>query len=149
MASSSPLLALYFASSWCPDCTGVTPIVNHVFLKSQPQDEGKVFDLVYVSSDNDEEQLKGNVPSPKWSLVPFDSVEERANLKRHFGACASKEVEGLGMKPEDRKSGLPTLILLDCKTGKVITRDGVDDITAEGGGDAAVQKWQDLLAASS
>lgn len=145
MASTSPLLALYFASSWCPDCTGVTPVVNDVFLKSQPQEDGKVFDLVYVSSDDNEEQLKKYVPSPKWGIVPFDNVEERSNLKRHFGACASKETSVLGMKPEDRKSGIPTLILLDSKTGKVVTRDGVDDILGEGGGEAAVKKWQESV----
>ncbi|CAB9508664.1 nucleoredoxin-like [Seminavis robusta] len=144
-ASPAPILALYFASAWCPDCTGVTPVVDEVFSKKQPAD--KLFDLVYVSSDNSEEQLKGNLPSEGWGFVPFDNVEERSNLKRHFGSCAAKEVSVLEMKPEDRKSGIPTLILLEAKTGKVLTRDGVDDIMGVGGTDTAINKWKGLLPA--
>jgi hypothetical protein len=104
-----------------------------------------VFDLIYVSSDISGEQLMGNLPSADWGFVPFDSVEERSSLKRHFGACAAKEVSELGMTPEDRMSGIPTLILIEKETGKVLTRDAVDDILGAGGSEAVLQKWKELL----
>ena len=78
-------------------------------------------------------------------MVPFENVDERSNLKRHFGACAAKEVSVLEMSPEDRKSGIPTLILLQKATGKLLTRDGVDDMMADPIGAAAVQKWKEML----
>ena len=142
----TPLLGLYFAAAWCPDCTGVTPVLDKVFTQQKPP---KVFDLIYVSSDKDEAQLQGNLPSPSWGFVPFDHEQERSNLKRYFGACAAKEVALLDMKAEDRLSGIPTLILVDKKTGNIVTRDGVDDIMANnddnGGAQAAVAKWKGLL----
>ena len=141
-STSPPILALYFASSWCPDCTGVTPVLHTFFLQERAN---KLFDLVYISSDNTEEQLKNNVPSASWGVVPFENVDERSNLKRHFGACAAKEVSVLEMSPEDRKSGIPTLILLEKATGKLLTRDGVDDMMADPIGAAAVQKWKEML----
>jgi len=118
------LVGLYFAASWCPDCTGVTPVVDEVFRSAV--NDG-LMDLVYVASDTTEEQMKGYVPSG-WSAVPFEAEEERSKLKRHFGCCASKEVGPLGMKPEDRKFGIPTLILLDASSGKVVSTDGVNDV---------------------
>lgn len=149
LAKSPPLLGIFFSASWCPDCTPVTLVLNDLFVNDQPQEEEKkVFELVYVSSDRDAEQMKKYVPSPKWGVVPFEHVDERADLKRHFGACAGKETAGLGMKAEDRKSGLPTLIVLDSKTGNILTRDGVEDIMGDDDthdAKEALQKWIAML----
>jgi hypothetical protein len=52
------------------------------------------------------------------------------------------------MKPGDRKSGLPTLVVLDCKTGNVLTRDGVDDIMGDDDSHdpkEALNKWISML----
>jgi nucleoredoxin len=146
----TPILALYFASSWCPDCTGVTPKLQEICSYSKDNNNNnnqQLFDLIYVSSDYTEEQCKGNLPSSAdcWGCVPFDRVEERSNLKRHFGACAAKEMSDLGMTSEDRKSGIPTLILIDKRTGKMLTRDAVDDIEGERGSEAILQKWKEML----
>ena len=123
--------------------------MNELFVNGQPQEDNKkVFELVYVSSDQNEEQMKKYIPSPKWGFVPFDNTEERAELKRHFGACGARETSELGMKPGDRKSGLPTLVVLDCKTGNVLTRDGVDDIMGDDDSHDpkdALNKWISML----
>jgi nucleoredoxin len=137
-----PILALYFSSAWCPDCQESAPFVSKVF-KSQKEDS-KLFDLIYVSSDKDPKQMEANVDDG-WGAVPFKNEDERANIKRHFGACASKEVEPLGMKPEDRKSGIPTLILLDKKTGKTLLPDAVPDIMGETKVEDPLEKWKSLL----
>lgn len=76
----------------------------------------------------------------KWDVVPFDS-EERASLKQKFGACAGREAPELGLLgPGRRKYGIPTLILIDCKTEEVLSFDGVQDVMSG----ELLKKW-DLL----
>lgn len=62
----------------------------------------------------------------KWGYVPFES-EERAELKRKFGACAGAEVMALNMVGK-RKYGIPTLVLIDCETEEVLSFDGINDV---------------------
>mmetsp|Transcript_15316 Transcript_15316/g.20193 ORF Transcript_15316/g.20193 Transcript_15316/m.20193 type:complete len:157 (-) Transcript_15316:430-900(-) len=140
LSSSAPLLGLYFAASWCPDCTEVTPAVHKIY-ESQGESNKKVLDLVYVASDSTADQMKNYVPS-QWDVIPFDQVEERSNLKRHFGACAGKETQALGV---DRKYGIPTLIILDSSTGRVITTSGVEDVTGPDGGSQLLNRWKAML----
>jgi nucleoredoxin len=130
---TKPLLGLYFAASWCPDCTGVTPAVA-AFDKAQTPD----WNLVYISSDRTAEQMTSNVPT-EFLTVPFENVEERTELKRHFGACAGSETGPLSVQ---RKFGLPTLLVIETATGKVISTDGVGDIRK---GDAALDYWKSLM----
>lgn len=140
LSSSAPLLGLYFAASWCPDCTEVTPAVNKIY-ESQASGDTKTLDLVYVASDSTADQMKNYVPS-SWLAIPFDQVEERSNLKRHFGACAGKETEALGV---DRKFGIPTLIILESSTGRVISTSGVEDVMGPNGGEQVLDRWKAML----
>lgn len=139
-SQDSPILALYFASAWCDDCQASTPFVQEVVSK-----QNGILDLVYVSSDMDGQEMAGNLASSDWKSIPFQQQEERSNLKRHFGACASKETEGLGMKTEDRKSGIPTLLLLEKSTGNVLTRDAVSDIMGDTKVEDPYSKWKSML----
>jgi thiol-disulfide isomerase/thioredoxin len=139
-SQDSPILALYFASAWCDDCQASTPFVQEVVSK-----HNGILDLVYVSSDMDGQEMAGNLASSDWKSIPFQQQEERSNLKRHFGACASKETEGLGMKTEDRKSGIPTLLLLEKSTGNVLTRDAVSDIMGDTKVEDPYSKWKSML----
>jgi thiol-disulfide isomerase/thioredoxin len=141
-SKDSPIMALYFASAWCPDVQAVAPFVKAV-VSSQTQDD-KVVDLIYVSSDKDAAEMAGNVDD-KWQTIPFENEEERSNLKRHFGACAQKELEGLNISSEDRKHGIPTLILVNKEDGKVLTTDAVDDISGDNKLDEPLKKWKSLL----
>jgi nucleoredoxin len=135
----APLLGLYFAASWCPDCTAATAAIG-TFASANKND----LQVVYISSDSSETQLKEYVPS-SYLVVPFDCEEERADLKRYFGACAAKEREPLGMTPEERKFGIPTLIVLERATGRVATSGGVEAIM-ESNGESVVDKWKSMLA---
>lgn len=146
-----PILALYFASSWCPDCQQSAPFVTKIYNSQQEQegDSKKLFDLMYVSSDRTKSEMEENLSStPNWLYVPFDNEEERSDLKRHFGACASKEVSMLGMKPEDRKSGIPTLLLIEKKTEQILTSDGISDIMGNTKVDDPLTKWSSQLSSS-
>jgi nucleoredoxin len=139
LQGDAPLFGLYFAASWCPDCTAATAAVG-TFASAHKKD----LQVVYISSDSSEPQMKEYVPSSLLA-VPFDCEEERADLKRHFGACASKERETLGMTPAQRKFGIPTLIILGRATGRVVTSGGVEAIM-ESDGQSIVGKWKSILA---
>ncbi len=94
--------------------------------------DNKKLEVIYVSSDNTEEEMKNSMSTAhgQWQCIPFDSAE-RSQLKRKFGVCAGKEVEGLGLSPSDRKFGIPTLILIDTGSEEVLTYDGVKDLLNE------------------
>jgi nucleoredoxin len=141
-STNIPILALYFAAAWCPDCQNSAPFVSEVF-KSQNEDS-KLFDLIYVSSDQDAEQMTQNLDDG-WGAIPFENEEERANIKRYYGACAAKELESLGMKPEDRKSGIPTLILVEKKSGNTLLADVVPDIMGDSKVEDPLGKWKSML----
>lgn len=119
------------------------PYVSTVF-KSQTSGDGKLFDLVYVSSDKDSGQMKGEMEEG-WDAVPFEEVEGRANIKKHFGVCAYKEMAGLGMTSDQRKGGIPTVILLEKETSKVISSDAIPDIMGDKKVDDPLALWKSLL----
>ena len=134
--SSSRVLALYFAASWCPDCTPITPMLSELYLEPQntiDDSDKKDINVLYISSDNTSEQMKQYFAKQKvpFSAVPFENVQERTELKQHFGACAGKEAVSLGMTPGSatpRKSGIPTVVVLDCVKESLITAKGVQDL---------------------
>ena len=157
---TSRVLGIYFASSWCPDCIPVTPKLKTFYneglklpfssTKSSSladPNESKYFEVVYISSDNNAKQMEDyyNGCHASWSFVPYSNSDELKAIKRYFGVCAGKEAPGLAMtEPGMRKSGIPTLLLLDSRTDKIISRGGVDDILQLSVNDA-FNKWDGLL----
>lgn len=119
------IVGLYFASDWCPDCTPITQELRklHTNIKN-PQ----LFKVVYVSSDYTEESMmqsmKDNM-NKEWSYVPFDSVD-KDKLKINLGICAGKEVEAL--KTINRVYGIPTLVIVNKETQKILSFKGVQEI---------------------
>jgi len=128
--TSIDVVALYFAAGWCPDCSKeVTPAIGKI-SEAAVADDIKC-KIVWIGSDNSEQEIVDSIPNNSTiDHVPFDNVEERANMKRHFGVCASKEREQLGMSTEQRKHGLPTLIVIDARTQRILTENGVDTLFA-------------------
>mmetsp|Transcript_13891 Transcript_13891/g.11861 ORF Transcript_13891/g.11861 Transcript_13891/m.11861 type:complete len:88 (-) Transcript_13891:120-383(-) len=75
-----------------------------------------------------------------WLRVPFNDKRTRAMLKKEYGVCAKKEMEDLGMSDSQRKSGIPTLVVLSKNRRTVKVFDAGTDI--EKYGDAAVERWE-------
>jgi thiol-disulfide isomerase/thioredoxin len=142
--SQAPILGLYFAASWCGDCDAVTPALAKV-IASQKKDEELVH-IVYVSSDNSVKQMAVYKPE-QFSEVPWEAEEERSGLKRLFGTCAGKERASLGMAPIDRKHGTPTLILLDTKSGSILTESGVEQVETMKSVESVLEEWKSMLSA--
>uniref|UniRef100_K4A7K4 protein-disulfide reductase n=1 Tax=Setaria italica TaxID=4555 RepID=K4A7K4_SETIT len=109
---ASPV-ALYFSASWCPPCRRFTPKLIEAYKELASQ--GKSFEVVFVSGDQDEEAFNEYFAKMPWLAVPFSDSEGREALDGRF-----------------KVSGIPHLVILDAKTGEVYTEDGVGLVSEYG-----------------
>ncbi|KAF4659639.1 hypothetical protein FOL47_007494 [Perkinsus chesapeaki] len=133
------IIALYFAAHWCPDCTAFTPTLNKFYEDVKAKDPNKL-EIVFVSSDKSENEQVAYHQNDMadWLRVPFNDKRTRAMLKKEYGVCAKKEMDDLGMSDSQRKSGIPTLVVLSKNRRTVKVFDAGTDI--EKYGDAAVER---------
>jgi len=113
LCAESEVLALYFSAHWCPPCRGFTPKFCATYEKVRAAD--KKLSVVFVSSDKTPEQFReyfGEMPR-SWLAIPAND-KRKAQLSKLF------EVEGI-----------PSLVLLDAKTGKVINGNGRGAVSAD------------------
>merc|ERR1712113_346332 len=92
----------------CPPCRGFTPKLAekyNEFAKS-----AKV-EIVFVSSDQDEESFKDYYNDMPWLALPFDCTEKKTNLSTTFSV-----------------QGIPTLVVLD-GAGKLVQKTDVGNWT--------------------
>ncbi|CAA6664627.1 unnamed protein product [Spirodela intermedia] len=90
--NSDKIVAIYFSGHWCPPCRRFTPC----------------FEVVFVSSDRDEESFNEYFDGMPWLAVPFCDAAARRRIKELFNV-----------------RGIPLLVVLDGSTGKVLTTEGV------------------------
>jgi thiol-disulfide isomerase/thioredoxin len=137
--TSQPILGVLFAAAWCPDCADVVPAIGKL-LNAIP--EQSVIEIYYVGSESSEYELKKFVPK-SIKIIPFGAADQRADLKRHFQTCAKKEMSELGLS--DRKHGIPTLLLIETATGRILSEDGVDHVMHGKNPESIFRKWADML----
>ncbi|TVU46616.1 hypothetical protein EJB05_06162 [Eragrostis curvula] len=106
-------VALYFSASWCPPCRRFTPKLIETYNELASQ--GKSFEVVFVSGDQDEEAFNSYFAKMPWLAVPFSDSEGREGLNDRF-----------------KVSGIPHLVILNAKTGEVYTEDGVEFVSEYG-----------------
>jgi nucleoredoxin len=106
------VLALYFSAHWCGPCRSFTPTLGQRYTALKAA--GKDIEMVFVSSDRDEEAFKEYFAEMPFLALPFSKRSEKAELSSNF-----------------KVNGIPTLILLDAKTGKIINEEGRGAISAE------------------
>ncbi|KAL6878463.1 hypothetical protein ACP4OV_012633 [Aristida adscensionis] len=106
-------VALYFSASWCPPCRRFTPKLIEAYKELTSQ--GKSFEVVFVSGDQDEEAFNAYFAKMPWLAVPYSDSEGREGLDTRF-----------------KVSGIPHLVFLDAKTGQVYTEDGVKFVSEYG-----------------
>ena len=100
------IVGLYFSAHWCPPCRGFTPKLSEKFTKLKA--EGKPFELIFVSSDEDEESAQSYFSEMSWDMmIPFDDQETKDLLNSNY-----------------KISGIPTLVIINGDTGAIITVDG-------------------------
>ena len=102
LLKDTKLVALYFSAHWCPPCQKFTPMLKEFYNNTSRQD----IQIVYVSSDKTLDEFKGYYGSMPWLAIPTDAeaAKIKTELARRFNL-----------------SGIPTLIVLDAKTGLFVT----------------------------
>ncbi|KAK1303033.1 putative nucleoredoxin 1 [Acorus calamus] len=108
------IIGLYFSASWCGPCRRFTPKLVEVYNELLSKDN---FEVVFISSDRDEEAFNGYFSKMPWLAIPFSDASVRDGLKKLF-----------------KVRGIPSLVIIDGATGKVLTEDGTSVIGDYGSG---------------
>merc|ERR1712226_560536 len=98
-------VAIYFSAHWCPPCRRFTPFLAEKYEKLK--EAGKNFEIVFASSDEDEDQFKEYYQTMSWLALPFSSKDKEKELSEKF-LC----------------NGIPHLVVLDGTTTELITTNG-------------------------
>lgn len=97
-------MGLYFSGSWCGPCRQFTPSLIEVY---QDLSSKSCFEVVFLSSDRDEESFNGYFSKMPCLAIPFS---DSASIK--------------GLMDLFQVRSIPTLVILDGK-GKVLSDQGV------------------------
>lgn len=103
-------VGLYFSAHWCRPCQNFTPKLVKFYEDLRAQGKHK-FEIVLISSDEDESASQEYYQSMPWAALPFNVPNK--DLRFTFDV-----------------KGIPTLIILD-KTGKVMTKLGTEMVTED------------------
>ena len=101
-------VALYFSAHWCGPCRRFTPSLVAARAAAVAAGNGNECLAVFCSSDSDEESFQeyyGEMTG--FHALPYRERDLEEALKEKLGVA-----------------GLPTLVVIDCATGNVITKDG-------------------------
>ena len=105
------VVGAYMSASWCGPCRAFTPQLAKAY-KAALKDKG--MEIVFVSSDRDEGSFASYRKEMPWLALPFAARDIKNNLSKKF-----------------KVQGIPTLILLDAKTGEVITKNGREAVSMD------------------
>jgi len=121
VVSGKKVILVYFSAHWCPPCRGFTPVLADAYKKYSAGD----VEVVFVSSDRDEDSFSGYYSEMPWTAVPFADRERKSELSQKFNV-----------------QGIPMLVVLDGETGNQISVDGRGDVmTAKGDLNKCLRSW--------
>lgn len=104
IGSDVKAIGIYFSAHWCPPCRQFTPVLAGQYKESF---KAKGLEVVFVSSDRDEESMKSYFGGMPWKAVPFAARDVKDKLSKKY------EV-----------GGIPSLVIVNAKTGALITKEG-------------------------
>eukprot|EP00927_Polykrikos_kofoidii_P068108 TRINITY_DN634_c0_g1_i4.p1 TRINITY_DN634_c0_g1~~TRINITY_DN634_c0_g1_i4.p1 ORF type:complete len:473 (+),score=81.32 TRINITY_DN634_c0_g1_i4:74-1492(+) len=107
---SAKAVALYFSAHWCPPCRGFTPQLAKWYSDNL---KSKGLEIVFVSSDKDEEGFKEYYGEMPWLACVFADRDRKDAISKKF-----------------KIRGIPSVVILDADA-KVITKDGRDTISSD------------------
>lgn len=119
--TDAPVVAVYFCANWVPPCRSFTPILAKWYKEQKAN--GKKFEIIFVSSDRDEESFKSYFAQMPWVALPFGDTRSRI------------------LKSKSQVSRIPKLSIID-KEGNMLHADGRADVTQNPAG--AIKKWTEL-----
>jgi len=103
---------IYFSAHWCGPCRQFTPQLISTYNKLK--ESGKKFEVVFSSGDNDQAEFDGYFKEMPWLAIPYTDEKKRKELDALF------EVEGI-----------PTFVIMDGPTGKVISKNGRGSVSSD------------------
>jgi nucleoredoxin len=122
------LVALYFGAKWRTECKRFVPMLSKFYKTCGTMSQN--FETIYVSVDRTLLEFNDCYGRMPWLAMPTGTTPFKNGLTEQL-----KVID------------LPALVVLDPKTGHVVTTNGVAEIEALGDSDAAgvvtlVQKWK-------
>jgi nucleoredoxin len=94
------IVALYFSGHFCPPCRAFTPVLAETYKKLKA--DGQKFEVVFISSDQDEATFKNYYGQMPWLALPFADRQRKSEVAQRFGV-----------------RGIPTLIFFDGEGNKI------------------------------
>uniref|UniRef100_A0A6B2LQ62 Thioredoxin domain-containing protein n=1 Tax=Arcella intermedia TaxID=1963864 RepID=A0A6B2LQ62_9EUKA len=122
--NNKKLVALYFSAHWCPPCVAFTPVLVK-FYEELKKEDPDALEIVFVSSDGNEEEFSAYYETHPWAAIPFTQRSTMQYLTRQYGVRS-----------------IPTLIVLDGRDGHV-KDDNARSLVAGNRGETtgALAKW--------
>merc|ERR1711920_1103100 len=110
--SECEVVGIYFSAHWCPPCRGFTPVLAETYKALV--DAGKKFEIVFVSSDRDDDSFQDYYKSMPWAALPFDDRARKGDLATKFSV-----------------RGIPRLLLIDPKSCDVTNSNARGDVMGD------------------
>ncbi|CAF1528629.1 unnamed protein product [Adineta ricciae] len=114
------IIGLYFSGHWCPPSRDFTPKLVEAYKSIDHSMQDK-FDIVLVSSDNDQNAFDHYFQEMPWKALPFSDRTRKQALVKKFNV-----------------KRIPCLIVLS-SSGEVLTSKGVAEINAYGAD--SIRRW--------
>ena len=109
-ALAGKVVGIYFSAHWCPPCRQFTPMLAEWYTKDL---SAKGLEVVFVSSDKDQDAFDNYFGEQPWKALPFDERAKKDDLSKRF-----------------KVQGIPTFIILDAD-GQVINKDGRSAVSGD------------------
>ncbi|KAJ4975479.1 hypothetical protein NE237_000585 [Protea cynaroides] len=84
-------IGLYFSANWYSQCQSFTPVLANIY--NQLKEQGARFEIVFVSSDEDQcsfNEFHGTMP---WLAIPFSDLKSKKSLTQKFQIEGFAELE--------------------------------------------------------
>ena len=73
------VLGLYFSAHWCPPCRGFTPELAKWYTKLTDGTLKDKFDIVFISSDRDQNQFDEYFAEMPWKCLPYEERDKKVS----------------------------------------------------------------------
>lgn len=121
LLNGKDFVLLYFSASWCLPCRQFSPLLTRFYQTNAKKEK---FEVIYVSSDRDIpsfEEYYGKMP---WLAIPAKGTADIKNT-----LAQSLKIQGI-----------PSLVVLDAKTGLFVTDGAREEVTRVADDAAAAAK---------